>query len=423
MKTNRLGATALFAALLAAAPVLPALADTTIKVLRSEPGNDGEKVLYDQITSAYEAAHPGIRIDFEYLSTEAYKQKMPTLLQSDARPDIFYSWGGGVLADQYAAGFLKDITADVGDEWAQRYSAASVNAFTIDGKIVGAPINASQVVFWTNLDLAKKAGIDVKAITTWSEFLAAVKSAKDAGVTPIVVGGKDKWPLHFYYGYLAMREAGAAGFAAALAQEGDGFASAPFVKAGADFQQLMALEPFQPGYMATTFEQASGMFGDGQAVFHLMGDWDYGSAKQASVSGSGLDDAHMAILSFPAVDGGAGSGTDTLGGLNGWAVSSSASPEAIAFLKVLNSPENQAAGAAAGYFIPAAIGADAGITNPFFKEMAQNLAASAYHQVFLDQVLGADVGATFNDMSADLAQGNVTPEDAAKTLQDAWSMR
>ncbi len=423
MNMTRIGASALLAALLSSASILPALADTTIKVLRSEPGNDGEKALYDQITTAYEAAHPGIDVQFEYLSTEAFKQKLPTLLQSDARPDIFYSWGGGVLVEQAAAGFLKDITADVGADWAKLYSAAGVGAFTIDGKIVGAPINASEVVFWTNLDLAEKAGIDVTAIKTWADFLAAVQKAKAAGITPIVAGGKDKWPLHFYYGYLALHEAGAAGFAAAIAGEGDGFAAAPFVKAGADFQQLMALEPFQPGYMDTTFEQASGMFGDGKAVFHLMGDWDYGSAKQASVSGKGLDDARMAIMSFPAVEGGAGAASDTFGGLNGWAVSSSASPEAVEFLKVLNSPENQAAGAAAGYFIPVAIGADAGITNPFFKAMSQHLAAAQYHQVFLDQVLGADVGATFNDMSADLAQGNVTPEDAAQIIQDAWSMR
>ncbi len=280
MNMTRTGASALLALLLSTASILPAMANTTIRVLRSEPGNDGEKALYDQIATAYEADHPGIDVQFEYLSTEAFKQKLPTLLQSDARPDIFYSWGGGILAEQAAAGFLKDITADVGDEWASRYSAAGVNAFTVDGKIVGAPINASEVVFWTNLDLAEQAGIDVAAISTWADFLAAVQLSKDAGITPIVVGGKDKWPLHFYYGYLAIREAGAAGFAAALAGEGDGFAAAPFVKAGTDFEDLMALEPFQPGFMATTFEQASGMFGNGAGVFHLMGYWDYGSAKQ-----------------------------------------------------------------------------------------------------------------------------------------------
>ncbi|MGO4569293.1 ABC transporter substrate-binding protein [Rhizobium sp. 2YAF20] len=423
MNFKHFRAAAFLAAFTSTALALPAFADTTIKVLRSEPGNEGEKALYQQMVTAYEAEHPGIHVQFEYLSTEAYKQKLPTLLQSDARPDLFYSWGGGVLADQAAAGFLKDITADVATEWADRYSAAGVKAFTIGGKIVGAPINASEVVFWTNLDLAKKAGIDIPAIKTWDEFLAAVKKAKGTGVTPIVVGGKDKWPLHFYYGYLALREAGADGFAAAVAGKGDGFASAPFVKAGEDFKKLVDLAPFQPGFMDTTFEQASGMFGDGKGLFHLMGDWDYGSAKQASVSGKGIDDARMSILRFPTVESGTGAVADTFGGLNGWAVSSTASAESINFLKFINSPENLAKGATAGYYIPATKGTEAGITNPFFKAMSEHLAASQYHQVFLDQALGADVGATFNDVSADLAQGGVTPQEAATKIQDAWSMR
>ena len=95
-------------------------------------------------------------------------------------------------------------------------------------------IGASEIVFWTNLKLAQKAGIEPAKIKTWDDFLAAVQKGKAAGIVPIVAGGKDKWPLHFYYGYLALREAGAAGFRAAMKGEGDGFAARPFIKAGED---------------------------------------------------------------------------------------------------------------------------------------------------------------------------------------------
>ena len=36
-------------------------------------------------------------------------------------------------------------------------------------------------------------------IKTWDDLLAAVKKLKAAGITPLVVGGADKWPLHFYW--------------------------------------------------------------------------------------------------------------------------------------------------------------------------------------------------------------------------------
>lgn len=399
-----------------------AFAQTTVNVLRVET-NAAEKAIYAQAEADYEAAHPGVDVKIEYIANEAYKQKLPTLLQSDAKPDIFYSWGGGVLRDQVKAGFVADITDQVADQWKSAYSAAGVNAFTVDGKIVGAPINASEVVFWTNLDLAKKAGIDISAIKTWDDFLGAVKKAKAAGVIPIMVGGQDKWPIHFYYGYLAVREAGEAGFKSAMAGEGDGFAAEPFIKAGEDFKQLVDLDPFQPGFMSTTYEQASGRFGDGEAVFHLMGDWDYQGAKDRSLSKKGIPDDHMAVMSFPAVAGGKGNPTDTFGGINGWVVAKGASKEAVDFLAFFNGLKYQKMEAEQGIFIPTATGASEAIKNPFFKKIAEDLSASKYHQIFLDQDLGANVGATFNDASADLAQGAVTPEEAAKSIQEAWSFK
>ncbi|TGV49546.1 extracellular solute-binding protein, partial [bacterium M00.F.Ca.ET.141.01.1.1] len=111
---------------------------------------------------------------------------------------------------------LQDISASVTSQWSASIASAGLSAFTVNAKVYGMPVNASDVVFWTNLDLAKKAGVDPESIKTWDDFLAAVKKAKEAGVTPIMVGGKDKWPLHFYYGYLWVREAGKDGMAAAM---------------------------------------------------------------------------------------------------------------------------------------------------------------------------------------------------------------
>lgn len=189
-KLTLLGTTALIAFALAA----PALAQTTISVLRAEP-DANQKAFYLDAVKEYEALHPDITIKFDFIANEAFKQKLTTLLQSNARPDIFFSWGGGVLEDQAKAGFLGDITAKVKDKWMDWYSEAGVKAFTVDGKIVGAPISADDVVIWANRTLADKAGIDLDAIKTWDDFLSAVKKAKDAGITPIMVGGKDKWPL------------------------------------------------------------------------------------------------------------------------------------------------------------------------------------------------------------------------------------
>jgi hypothetical protein len=38
----------------------------------------------------------------------------------------------------------------------------------------------------------------------------------------------------------------------------------------------------------------------------------------------------------------------------------------------------------------------------------------------MDQLLGPDTGRVFNDVSADTASGNTTPEKGVKTIEDSW---
>ena len=398
-----------------------AQAQTTVKFM-SLTGDDGRPEYEDAVIAAFNAEHPDIQVVAERLPNEDFKKKLPTLLQTNEAPDLFYSWGGGILEEQVAAGVTRDISGLLDEDFLQTMSPAGMNAFTIDGEIVGLPQQVSEVGFWVNQDLADQAGIDVQAIETWDDFLAAVQRAKDAGITPIAVGGLDKWPLHFYWSYLAMREAGLQGFLDAQNGEGDGFAAEPFVKAGEDFKRLIDMEPFQEGFMTMGYTDTSGFFGDGGAVFQLMGNWDYGTQRGASQSG-GLDDDKLGFLRFPTVEGGAGNASDTFGGINGFVVSSDAPDEAVTFLEYLMNAENQLEAGRLGIFIPMAAGSDEGLSNPFFAQISRDLSESQWHQIFLDQSLGADVGGVVNDISAQLATGDIDPQTAAELIQESWELR
>ena len=65
-------------------------------------------------------------------------------------------------------------------------------------------------------------------------------------------------------------------------------------------------------------------------------------------------------------------------------------------------------------------GADASITDPFMKHIANELAHSTYHQNFYDQVLGPSVGRTVNDVVAQIAGGSMSPQDAAQAVEAAF---
>ena len=38
----------------------------------------------------------------------------------------------------------------------------------------------------------------------------------------------------------------------------------------------------------------------------------------------------------------------------------------------------------------------------------------------MDQLLGPDTGRVFNDVSADIASGNTTPEKGVKAIEHSW---
>ena len=396
-------------------------ADVNLKVLHVEQ-NPQAVAFLKEVARRYMAERAGVNIEIQYLENEAYKKKLTTLLQSSDRPNIIYSWGGGVLREQVKAGVIEDLSAPMAGGWRERFSPAAIQAYTLNGKVYGVPMQVSQVGFFYNRDLFAKAGVDAAAIATWDDFLAAVKKLKAAGVTPIIAGGADKWPLHFYWTHLAIRNGGKAAFEAALRGEGDGFAAAPFVKAGEQLRQLVDLEPFQRGFLGVTFPQSSGQFGDGKGAMVLQGNFMLNSMRANSADKKGVTDDKLGWFAFPITVAGKGDPSDTLGGLNGWLVTKGSPKQAVDFLEFFSRPEFQREAAARGFYIPVARGTQDALSNPILRRIAGNIARSRYHQIFYDQMLGPSVGAVVNDVSADIAAKVMTPKEAALAVQQAWQL-
>lgn len=395
-----------------------AAAETTVKWLHIEV-NPAQVKIWEEVARSYEAAHPGVKIEIQFLENEAYKAKLPTILQSKDRPHIIYSWAGGVLKSQIEAGVLEDITDQV-NGFSDTITPAALAVFSQNGRVYGLPIALSQVGFLYNKDLMAKAKVDAATIKTWDDLLAAVRALKAAGVTPIVVGGADKWPLHFYWTHLAVRIGGKAAFDAALRGENGGFAGATFQQSGELFKQLVDLQPFQNGFLGFKNPQAVGYFGDGRAAMTLAISTTYHLQRALAADKVGLGEDKIGWFDFPVVPGGNGEPSDTLGGITGWLITKSAPKEAVDFLKFFISRDVQTRLAAGNFLIPVVKGADAGLNNSFMKRIAENLAKSNYHQNFYDQSLGPSVGRVVNDAAAEIAGGSMTPQQAATAIEAAW---
>ena len=405
--------------LLSACLASPGFSDTVIKVLHIQK-LPAVRAIWQEAADQYQKANPGVKVQFDYLENEAFKAKLPTLLQSKDRPSVFHSWGGGVMNEQVASGVCKDITQAVGSGgFKDTFYSAGVQNFTVNGKIYGLPNDIGPIVFWYNKDLCQKAGVDPTQIHYWDDFIAAVKKIQAAGITPIAAGGKDKWPLHFYPAMLLMRILGKEGLTDVAAGKDGGFTNPDAVKAFQLYKELADLQPFQKGYQAATYPDSAGTFHDGKTAFHLMGIWDITEGRSDAADGKGLPDEKLGWFNFPEVKGGKGHANDIFASVDGWLVTSDAPKETVDFMKVWLGKDIQTKLAAAGLFIPMVKGTAEAIQNPFFKGIATEVAESDWIEIAMDQLLGPDTGLVFNDESAAVAAGSASPADAAKAIESA----
>lgn len=377
---------------------------------------DPSSELKKEIVAAYEAANPNVKINLTILENEAFKQKIQVAIQAGNPPDIFHSWGGGVMVEYANQGMLRDVTDYVNSTLSKKIGLGALGVYGYDGTYYGSPYDMGGVVFWYNKDIFAKAGVTVP--TTWAQMLAAVDKIKAAGFTPIALGAGDKWPAHFWWVYLAMRIGGIEAFNAAYGGSGS-FKDETFVKAGKMLLELSAKEPFQTGFLGSSYDDQARMVGDGVAAMELMGQWAPSVEANNSVSGTGV--ANLGMFTFPAVAGGKGDVNDVMGGGNGYVFGKDAPDEALDFLNFFLDKDRQLKQIPIEGIIPVVKGADAGLEGNSAL-LAQAVAKAGYYQLYYDQFLPPAVGEVVKDAVAALLAGVATPEEAAAMVDDSWQM-
>jgi raffinose/stachyose/melibiose transport system substrate-binding protein len=385
---------------------------------------DPMMTLWQDMANEFMEANPNVQINITVMENEAFKAALQTNLQAGDVPDLFQSWGGGGLREQVDAGLVQDVT-DASSGFIGNLNEGAVGLYNVDGVQYGIPFNLGMVGFWYNKDLFAQAGIDAPP-ATWDEFLEDVQALKDAGITPIAVGAGDKWPAHFYYSYLMIREGGEA--AMAEVTETLDFNTPEFVEAGNQLQRLIDMEPFQPGFLAAPWDAPdgeSGTIGTGAAAISLMGQWGPGAYANQSGIGTPEDPieerlpAEFGWFPFPAVEGGAGAATDGFGGGDGFAVGKDAPPEAVQFLEYITAVDQAIRAGETGTTLPVTAGAEVSVTDPLQQAVLEGLGQASFVQLYLDQYFSPELGAAVNDAVATLFAGEATPEDVTQAITDA----
>jgi raffinose/stachyose/melibiose transport system substrate-binding protein len=383
--------------------------------------NENEAAYWQSLADAFTADNPHVTIEITILENNAFKERLVTVMQSNDPPDLFQSWGGGVLWTFAENGLVRNIAPELEGEWKDSFAAqAALELYGQNGEYYGVPWTWGAVGLFYNKALFAEAGLDPEAPpTTWEEFLAAVQALKDAGITPIALGEGEKWPGHFWWVYLAIRLGGQDAFLAAYNREGS-FADEPFVQAGEYLNQLIALQPFPEGFLGLGYGDQATLMGNGEAAMELMGQWAPAVQRGNSASGEGIGD-DLGWFPFPVVEGGAGNPDDVLGGGDGFAVGANAPDETVAFLQFLTTPENQRTGAEI-FITPVVNGVeDVYEDNPITTAIVEARNSAPYFQLYYDQFLPPAVGEAVNDAVETLFAEAATPEEAAAAIEDSAS--
>ena len=155
------------------------------------------------------------------------------------------------------------------------------------GKQYGVPYDLHTVGFWYRKDLFAKAGHHQPA-DDLTDLKSDIGKLKKAGIAPIAVGSKDRWPDAFWWEYFALRECSTATLKAAMKSVD---LSAPcFTKATAAMTAFMNTKPFQTGFLGTPAQvgagSSAGLVANDKAAMELQGDWDPGVMAPLTASKS-----------------------------------------------------------------------------------------------------------------------------------------
>ncbi len=301
------------ALLLTALPVL-ALAQTHEDVtltLWSIWSSDSEsnKAPFLKTLEEFKAAYPWIHVELDMNEAEAYKAKIKTAVAANEAPDVFYYNAGGLLKSFVDAGKVLPLNDYIAQDVWDRLVDGTLSNMTFDGKVYGLPYTLACSVLYCNTELFEKN--NVKIPETWSELMAAVKAFKEAGITPMTTGGKDRWPTCMYTDLITLRAAGyQESYNAFYKTDNGSFVSDGMKLAAQKFYELIQAGAFPEGVVALTRDESEVPFYAGEVAMYVNGNWTASNCQADTSKVKGK----IVAVPFPVIEGGKGVSTDFMGG-------------------------------------------------------------------------------------------------------------
>ena len=152
---------------------------------------------YNELFSAYEAAHPGVTVNFEaFLNTE-YNTLTATSLQAGEAGDVVMTRSYGGVKPWIDGGYLVPLDSKV--DSLSNFSPTALDAVRSqeNGQVYGVPFAIQTLQVYYNKRIFDELGLSEPQ--TWDEFITLNQTLLDAGYIPLAITGKDAWMLPIFH--------------------------------------------------------------------------------------------------------------------------------------------------------------------------------------------------------------------------------
>jgi len=374
----------------------------------------------------FNQANPNEKITPTTFQNDAYKTKIKTAIGAGQAPTIIWGWGGGTLRSYVKAGQVEDLTSwfDQNSKIKDRLFPSAFRAATVDGKIYALPCETVQpIIMYYNKKVFDSVG--ARPPQTWGEVMDLVPKLNAKGIAPFSLGGQSRWTNMMWLEFLFDRIGGPEVFQAVFDGQQDAWSNPAAIDALTKVQDLVRADGFIKGFSSITADSNAdqALLYTGKAAMMLHGSWSYGI--QQSQGGDFVSSGSLGFMNFPAVDGGKGDPSDTVGNPAQYlSISSKATDEQKKIAKdffakgVLDDEEIKQWIGSGG--VPAVKGTQdllAKDKNADFLKFTYDIANNA--KVFAqswDQALSPTAAETLLDNIAKLFQLSITPQQFATNL-------
>ncbi|MBM6995735.1 extracellular solute-binding protein [Paenibacillus sp. DXFW5] len=381
---------------------------------QSVGNTDPSAKLLPQIIEKWNSEHPDVQIERTGTTGEQYKTKIKTSLAANEAPDLFYGMGGGSFMQPYIESEnVLEISSYLTDEIKSKMAPGMAEAIETDGKIYTLPVYTHIANLYVNTELFEKAG--AKIPTTYTELLDAVEKLKAAGITPALIGEKDRWPGMYWYDMIAMRQAGHDAVIEAFKDPAK-WDSPDFVAAAAKMQELAKVGAFNSSMLSMSYDEMLGAFNAGSGAMMFQANWVNAGIEDPSSATKGK----VQVIPFPVFEDGKGKATEIFGGaVDGFYVSSTTKhpKEAVDFLMYL-SEQLGTQGYLAGAGLPSwnIDGLDTSSLSSLDQSAADIMKTATSFITWWDNILPAESAETHKNLIASLLAGDITPEEFCKQM-------